>query len=112
VATKSLIYSCRVCRRISKYNLLGAAAVCFRSICDAKREPLISKEFLNGIMTYEICTEISGQGLNISIYDNIFSEKVYNMMIFKHGQIVPYMARPDRYGMTRQVVDLPEQFGY
>ena len=50
-------------------------------------------------------TTKSTQRFQVSVY---ISVKVYNMMIFKHGQIVPYMARPDRYDMTRQVVDLHE----
>jgi len=35
----------------------------------------IVRVFLNGVMNYEICTEISGQRLNVSICDDILQRK-------------------------------------
>ena len=105
VATKSLIYSCRVCRRISKINLFGAAAT-VRSICvsswAAQSEYRRYRwRILNGIMNYEIYTEISGQCL-ISICDDIFQWKyiiwwylsMARLCLIWHGQTV--MVRHDK----------------
>ena len=94
-----------MCRTSKKQ--FGAAAVVFGSVSAVERHKCdlcvtkartvdIKRVFLNGIMTNEICIEISDQCLNVSIYGDKYSEKVYSIIIFKHGSIVPCMARPDR----------------